>query len=64
MSVDKNRVEADRWLRTATDDLDTAAILQKNKKFAHSVYNEEDANTCIKYAGKIIDAVQEFLKFN
>ena len=140
MSVDKNRTEAQRWLKTALDDLDTAAILQKNKKFAHScfhaqqagekalksiwyfidadpwghsikkmiddlesidpkihgallgftreavvldrfyvptrypnglpnitpdeAYNEEDATTCIKYARKIIDAVQEILEFD
>ena len=140
MSVDKNRVEANRWLRTATDDLDTAVILKRNEKFAHScfhaqqagekalksiwyfidadpwghsikkliddlesidlkihsslldftreavvldrfyvptrypnglpditpdeAYNEEDANTCIKYAKKIIDAVQKILEFD
>lgn len=137
MSVDKNRAEAQRWLKTALDDWDTAVILKKNGKFAHScfhtqqagekalksvwylvdadpwghsikkliddlenidlkihslllgftreavvldrfymptrypnglpditpdeAYNEEDANTCIKYARKIIDAVQEIL---
>ena len=27
-------------------------------------YNEEDATTCIKYARKIIDAVQEILEFD
>jgi len=38
MSVDKNRVEANRWLKTATDDLDTAIILQENQKFAPRVF--------------------------
>ena len=137
MSIDKNKNEAQRWLKTASDDLDTAVILEKNGKFAHScfhaqqagekalkavwyfvdadpwghsikkliddlenielkvynsllnlkreatildrfyiptrypnglpditpdeAYNEEDANTCIKDARKIIDAVQKIL---
>ena len=137
MSIDKNKNEAQRWLKTASDDLDTAVILEKNGKFAHSyfhaqqagekalksvwyfvdadpwghsikkliddlenidlkvyelllnlkreatildrfyiptrypnglpditpdeAYSEEDANTCIKYARKIIDAVQKIL---
>lgn len=30
MSVDKNRAEAQRWLKTALDDWDTAVILKKN----------------------------------
>ena len=140
MSVDKNRAEAQRWLKTALDDWDTAVILKRNEKFFHScfhaqqagekalksiwylvdadpwghsikkliddlekidlkihssllgftreavvldrfyvptrypnglpditpdeAYNEEDATTCIKYARKIIDAVQEILEFD
>jgi len=36
MSIDKNRQEAHRWMRTALDDLHTARILRDNAKFAHS----------------------------
>jgi HEPN domain-containing protein len=41
MSVDKNKAEAKRWLKTASDDLDTAVILQKNQKFSHSCFHAQ-----------------------
>jgi HEPN domain-containing protein len=43
MSVDKSKAEAQRWLKTASDDLDTADILKRNKKFAHSCFHAQQA---------------------
>lgn len=43
MSVDKNKHEAHRWLKTALDDLSTAQILQKNGKYAHSCFHAQQA---------------------
>lgn len=43
MSVENNRKEAARWLRTAQDDLDTAVILNEKKKFAHSCFHSQQA---------------------
>ena len=43
MGIEKNRTEANRWLRTADDDLDSAIILKKNKKFAHSCFHAQQA---------------------
>jgi HEPN domain-containing protein len=41
MSLEKNRQEAERWLKTAEGDLETAVILQKNKKYAHSCFHSQ-----------------------
>lgn len=43
MSTEKNRIEAQRWLHTADDDLDTAIILKANRKFAHSCFHAQQA---------------------
>ena len=43
MSTEKNRREAFRWLTTAQDDLDSAVILRKNGKFAHSCFHAQQA---------------------
>ena len=43
MSIEKNRREAFRWLTTAQDDLDSAVILRKNGKFAHSCFHAQQA---------------------
>lgn len=43
MSTEKNRREAFRWLTTAQDDLDSAVILRKNVKFAHSCFHAQQA---------------------
>jgi HEPN domain-containing protein len=43
MSVDKNKAEAQRWLKTASDDLDTADILKRKRKFAHSCFHAQQA---------------------
>ncbi len=41
MSVDKNRREAHRWMRTALDDLRTAHILKEHAQFAHSCFHAQ-----------------------
>jgi len=57
MSVDKNRAEAKRWLKTASDDLDTAVILQKNQKFAHSCFHAQQAGEkALKSVWYFVDA--------
>lgn len=43
MSIERNRFEADRWLRTALDDLDTASILLQNRKHAHACFHAQQA---------------------
>jgi len=43
MSNEKNRIEAQRWLHTADDDLDSAIILKENRKFAHSCFHAQQA---------------------
>jgi len=43
MSTEKNRIEANRWLHTADDDLDSAIILKENSKFAHSCFHAQQA---------------------
>jgi len=43
MSTEKNRIEAQRWLHTADDDLDSAIILKANRKFAHSCFHAQQA---------------------
>ena len=55
MSTEKNRKEADRWLSTAHDDLDTAKILKDNKKYAHACFHAQQAGE------KAVKAVWYFL---
>ena len=43
MSTEKSTIEAQRWLRTADDDLDSAIILKANRKFAHSCFHAQQA---------------------
>ncbi len=43
MSVDKNRHEAQRWLKTALDDFNSAQILRENLKFAHACFHAQQA---------------------
>jgi HEPN domain-containing protein len=43
MSTEKNIREAKRWLTTAEDDNDSAVILKKNNKFAHSCFHAQQA---------------------
>lgn len=43
MSVEKQRREAERWLRQAEDDLDAARLLLTNGKFAQSAFFSQQA---------------------
>jgi HEPN domain-containing protein len=43
MSIEKNRYEALRWLRTGEDDLDAATVLRKNNKFPHACFHAQQA---------------------
>jgi HEPN domain-containing protein len=43
MSIEKNKLEAYRWFRTAQDDLDTAVILKEKGKFAHACFHAQQA---------------------
>lgn len=57
MSKEKNKQEADRWLRTAQDDLDTAVILKEKGKFAHSCFHSQQAGEkAIKAVWYLADA--------
>lgn len=49
MSIEKNRKEALRWLKTAEDDLDVAIILEKNSKFPQACcYSQQAGEKAIK----------------
>lgn len=39
MSAEKSLKEARRWFVTAMDDLNTAKILKKSKKYKHSCFH-------------------------
>ena len=41
MSAEKLIKEAKRWIINAADDLDTAKILKKNTKYAHSCFHAQ-----------------------
>lgn len=43
MSTEKNKKEAQRWLTTAEDDLESAQILKKKAKFAHACFHSQQA---------------------
>ena len=43
MSVEKNRKEAERWLKTVQGDLDSAIILSKNNRYAHSCFHSQQS---------------------
>jgi len=43
MSVEKNRKEAERWFKTAKGDLDSAIILLKNNRYAHSCFHSQQS---------------------
>lgn len=38
MSIEKDRKNAERWLKQAEDDFDTALLLRKNGKFAQACF--------------------------
>ena len=57
MSLEKNRQEAERWLKTAEGDLETASILLENSKFAHSCFHSQQAGEkAIKAVWYLLDA--------
>lgn len=43
MSLEKNRHEAERWLKTAEADLETAVVLLQNNKYPHSCFHSQQA---------------------
>ena len=43
MSLEKNRQQAQRWLKTAEGDLSAAVILFENGKYAHSCFQSQQA---------------------
>jgi len=43
MSVEKNRREAERWFKTAQGDMDSAIILLKNNRYAHSCFHSQQS---------------------
>jgi len=56
MSTEKLLREAKRWFMTAEDDLDTARILNKNAKYAHSCFHTQQAGEkAIKSLWYLID---------
>ena len=57
MSLEKNRYEAIRWLKTAQGDLDSANILTKNGKYAHACFHCQQAGEkALKAAWYLLDA--------
>ena len=55
MSLDKNRYEAKRWLKTAKGDLEAAKILMASCKYAHACFHSQQAGE------KAVKAVWFFL---
>lgn len=57
MSLEKNRYEATRWLKTAQGDLDSATILVKNDKYAHACFHCQQAGEkAVKAVWYLLDA--------
>ena len=57
MSTEKLFHEAKRWFATAEGDLDTAKILEKNAKYAHSCFHAQQAGEkALKSIWYFIDA--------
>jgi len=57
MSTEKSVHEAKRWFTTAEDDLDTARILKKSSKYAHSCFHAQQAGEkALKSIWYFIDA--------
>jgi HEPN domain-containing protein len=57
MSLEKNRYEAIRWLKTAQGDLDSADILIKNGKYAHACFHCQQAGEkAMKAVWYLLDA--------
>ena len=57
MSLEKNRQEAQRWLKTAQGDLETAVVLLQNNKYAHSCFHSQQAGEkAMKAVWYLLDA--------
>jgi HEPN domain-containing protein len=57
MSIEKCKFEADRWLITAKDDLDSAVILKQNNKFAHACFHSQQAaEKAVKAVWYLVDS--------
>ena len=57
MSVEKNRREAERWFKTAQGDLDSAIILLKNNRYAHSCFHsQQSGEKAVKAVWYYLDA--------
>lgn len=57
MSVEKNRREAERWFKTAQGDLDSAIILLKNSRYAHSCFHsQQSGEKAVKAVWYYLDA--------
>lgn len=57
MSVEKNRIEAERWLLTAQGDLQTAVVLLNNSRYAHACFHaQQSGEKAIKAIWYLLDA--------
>ncbi len=57
MSTEKLFYEAKRWFTTAEDDLDTAKVLSRSGKFAHSCFHAQQAGEkAVKSLWYFVDA--------
>jgi HEPN domain-containing protein len=57
MSLEKNRQEAERWLKTGEGDLETAIILKENDKYAPSCFHAQQAGEkALKAVWFLLDA--------
>jgi HEPN domain-containing protein len=57
MSVEKNRREAERWFKTALGDFESAVILMKNTRYAHSCFHsQQSGEKAIKALWYLLDA--------
>jgi len=57
MSVEKNRREAERWFKTAQGDFESAVILLKNNRYAHSCFHaQQSGEKAMKAVWYLLDA--------
>jgi len=57
MSVEKNKQEANRWFKTAEDDLDSSRVLHQNGKYAHACFHAQQAGEkALKAIWYLVDA--------
>ncbi len=57
MSVEKNIMEAERWLKTAQGDFDTAAVLRDHMRYAHACFHaQQSGEKAMKAVWYLLDA--------